>query len=484
MLLKKPTAIEGKKLLGFIILGSALVHFLVIFFLPAGRSTREHLYNAFKARGADSVSLEIVEISPQEQEKQLQTPKEELKEEKEALEEDSSRRQQFVDTGGSTTDEEVRVETEKVGEKGTLAKDTTPGGSDDRPRLEGTTEAPSIGGSPGEAQGPPDTPEAEASKTLVAESAPGGPQESASEGQGVETEVASEEENEVEEEVAEAVQGATPAPQESQAPEPLAQGPEPAEKPPQEESESSTAELPQEGKIATQAEGSETQAPLEDKKVPLLAETEKTTGENAATREESQLEKELRRLEVKEDGLIPIPKKEPHELAYVPPWELRGRVREVTRPKGQATATAPARRKPKVAISFNAKTLSGGDIMPMMDAAEANATGEGSPSFNVKKDEYAPYYKHIRDKISWYWFLGYGTRQEIKLETENDQPIIAEFKVYPEGMVKEVKIIQEAGNHLLASRIKDSIEATRLDKFSRYGVKEEYIDVRFNFYFF
>lgn len=485
MMVKKSVAIEGKKLLGLIILGSALVHFFVIFFLPAGQSTREHIYKTLQARGSGPVSLELVEVSPPPQEQLLAT-----EEKKAVIEEDLRKRLQFVDTGGSPTDEEVKVETERVGEKGTLARDTIPGGSDDRPRLEGTSEAPSLGGSPGEAQGgPSEVQEGEASIAIVAEETP---QEEA---QGVQTEGASEGESKAEgvADVANApgdtiAQGITPVPQELSVSEPQLAEAE-VEKPLQEVKEPSETE-----KLASQTDKPETQAPMEDKHVPLLADAEKpvvgeanlTARDNPpqADEEENPLEKELKKLEVKEDGLIPIRRKEPKELAYVPPWELRGKAKEAARPKGRAPTATPARGKPRVAMSFNAKTLSGGDIMPMMDAPEANAQGEGSPSFSVKKDEYAPYYRHIRDRISWYWYLGYATRQEMKLETEENKPIIIEFKVYSEGVVKEAKIVQEAGNHLLASRIKDSIEGTHLDKFSRFGVKEEYIDVRFNFYFF
>lgn len=488
MLLKKPSAIEGKKLFLFIILGSALLHFLVIFFLPEGRTRSEHLSKAFEV-GSSPVSLEL-EVVPPVEDKQLLAPKEELKEEEEIPQEDLQKRQQFVDTEASSTDEEVDVETEKVGEKGTLASDTVPGGSEDLPRLGGTSEAPSLGSVPGVAPTPPAMPEEETSKALVTE---GASQEST---QGLNTEETPFGESKLSE-VAGIIPGeAIPTPEEQPTAEASDQETKLAEtevekllqEAPQQEVEGAKGEMPEGLKTATQAKEPEAKPPIEDKNVPVPAETKKIAKGNLsqADKEESLLGKELEKLEVKEDGLIPIPKKEPQELAYVPPWELRGNIKEATRPKASPPTGTLAKAKPKVAISFNAKTLTGGEIvlMPPMDTAEANAPGLGSPSFNVKKDEYAPYYKHIRDRISWYWYLGYGTRQEIKLETENNKPIIIEFKVYPEGVAKEIKIIQEAGNHLLASRIKDSIEATRLEKFSRYDVKEEYIDVRFNFYFF
>ncbi len=138
---------------------------------------------------------------------------------------------------------------------------------------------------------------------------------------------------------------------------------------------------------------------------------------------------------------------------------------------------------PKVAISFNTKTLSGGTIEPLYDNKDANAAREGQEAFAVMKDLYAPYYRHIRDRISWYWILKYGTRAEINLETKPNTPIIIEFKVHPNGKIKTVEIIDGAGNKLLASYIRDSITETRLNKFPSY-VEEEFLDIRFNFYFF
>jgi hypothetical protein len=486
MLLKKPVAIEGKKLLGLILLGSALIHFLIIFFLPEHKTQREYQLKALQGGGPGPVSLEL-EPAPPAEARQPLSPVEELKKEVDPLEEELKKRQQFVDTSAEATDEEVKTETEKVGEKGTLAKDTTPGGSDDLPRLEGTSESPSLGSAPGVVPGPPAPPGGES--TSIAVPTEESPQ---AETQDVQPQEAPEGENKPEK-VAEAGPEAVPTPQEQPTPEPPTQEPKLAEVKEPEPVKEPELEIPEGPEVATQAKGTETPPPVEDKSAPLTDEAEKIAREGQpqtertlqADKGEDQVEKELEKLEVREDGLITIPKKRPQELAHVPPWELRGKTKEATRPKGGTTAT-PSKGKPRVAISFNAKTLSGGDIvvMPPMNSAEANAPGEGQPSFSVKKDAYAPYYKHIRDRISWYWYLGYGTRQEIKLETENNQPIIVEFKIYPEGVVKEVKIVQEAGNHLLASRIKDSIEATRLQEFSRYNVEEEYIDVRFNFYFF
>ncbi|KKO18506.1 MAG: hypothetical protein BROFUL_02776 [Candidatus Brocadia fulgida] len=141
-------------------------------------------------------------------------------------------------------------------------------------------------------------------------------------------------------------------------------------------------------------------------------------------------------------------------------------------------------KKPKVSFNVNAKTEGANNDPVLFEDTISNAAIPGAPSFNVKKHEYANYFKHIRDRISLYWFLGYGTRAELKLETRDDKPVIVEFKVLPDGSVGEVKIVDDAGNFNLASRLVSSIKnAAPLNPFPS-NIKEPSIDVRFNFYFF
>ncbi|MDO8137658.1 MAG: hypothetical protein Q6354_08460, partial [Candidatus Brocadiales bacterium] len=362
----------------------------------------------------------------------------ELMEKEEAVkeEEEVKKRQLFQDTASSPMDEEVKEETDMVGEKGTLAADTAPdeGPMDGKPKLSGESEVPAIGGLPGEGPGL-----AEVMEELKAEAFL------------IEGESPQEEVEEIEASDSGSVEGQEVA----------------VEKPSETPSEVQSAEAD----LAKLAE--EVPAPKETQVAE--ASPDKTLTEESLLEEKLELLKD----EVKE-RLQSIPEK-PKELAYVPPMEARKR--SEASPRQGAKASTPTKKRPKVAISFNAKTMAGGEPMPLMEAEDSNAPREGKEAFAVKKDEYAPYYRHIRDRITWYWVLRYGTRQEIKLETENNLPIIVEFKVYPEGVVKEAKIVQEAGNHLLASYVKDTVADTRFKQFPPY-VKEEYIDVRFNFYFF
>lgn len=138
--------------------------------------------------------------------------------------------------------------------------------------------------------------------------------------------------------------------------------------------------------------------------------------------------------------------------------------------------------KPKVAMSVNGKGVYNVPA-PSYKADLSNATLMGEASFNIKKNEYASYYKHIRDKISLYWMLYFGTDQSIKFTTKDGLPVIIEFKVNPSGKIIDVSIADDGGNPFLASRTHASVTKTELDAFPSF-IKEKYIDVRFNFYFF
>ncbi len=124
-----------------------------------------------------------------------------------------------------------------------------------------------------------------------------------------------------------------------------------------------------------------------------------------------------------------------------------------------------------------------GDDAPFFEDKISNSRITGAASFNIKKHEYAPYYKHIKDKIRLYWLLQFGTDASINQETNDFKPVIVTFKALPSGKITDVKIVDSAGNELLASKVQSSIQNTPLDKFPEY-VDEKYISVKFSYYFF
>jgi hypothetical protein len=130
-----------------------------------------------------------------------------------------------------------------------------------------------------------------------------------------------------------------------------------------------------------------------------------------------------------------------------------------------------------------ANNIPAGNDAPFFEDNISNSSITGAESFNIKKHEYAPYYKHIKDKIRLYWLLQYGTDASIDQETKDFKPVIVTFKALPSGRITDVKIADSAGNELLASKIQASIQNTILDKFPEY-IDEKQINVKFSYYFF
>ncbi len=136
----------------------------------------------------------------------------------------------------------------------------------------------------------------------------------------------------------------------------------------------------------------------------------------------------------------------------------------------------------KVSEQQNNNVPQGSDA-PFFEDNISNAPLRGAEAFNVKKHEYAPYYKHIKDKIRLYWLLQYGTDASINQVTKGFKPIVVTFKVFPSGIINNVEIVDSAGNELLASKIRVSIKNTTLNKFPDY-INDEHIDVKFSYFFY
>ncbi len=484
--------IGGWEFFGLLILASAVIHFLFIFFFPAGDLIGSKLFEEPKPVPVPMVFEFVSAGNEIEELKRKQELLEEASKEEEAEEEEQEevKRQQFMDTADSAVDEDVDADTEMIGEQGTLARDNAPdeGPLNEKPRLDGDSLMPTIGGPPGEGPG-----YAEGFEDIMAEVVDVDVDMEQVSAVDAETEAEAEVETEDADltefyEFSESDQltefdepeGAEGADQDNDT-DSLTEDLELAEA----ETEDTAAEtsMPEE----TEAEAVvETETPAaEDRLVQDTSAEVPETGETSevGTSQETKAGLFDEKLDRDKDGLLPVDEKK-RELAFVPPPE---RQRKKQSKKAQKKRKKSARKRgggrPKVAISFNGKSLSGGVIEPIYDSKDGNAALDGDEAFSVAKDEYAPYYRHIRDRVSWYWVLKYGTRAEINQETKPNTPIIIAFKVYPSGKVGNVKIVDTAGNNLLSSYIRDSIAETRLNEFPSY-VDEEFIDVRFNFFFF
>lgn len=389
----------------------------------------------------------------------------------------------FADTSENTEDENINVDTDKIGEKGSVAKDNFPDNKqsvNNEPHAEGHSTAPLLGkgkaGIPYDIRQQPQEQEVTAQAIIPEDRAQdkNSPPRYANLTKGLEK------------------QEAPPG-----KPLHVVQPQIPSEDRKAHSSEIKTGDSTHVSKrerlTIGQSIRQEDTEPLPNSEGVLFTDKQDEVNKESETEEESlhplkehetgekadAETKDLKETEKPKNTAIPKP-----EMAAPPP-EWSGAEPQRRLERGLDKEESPGEtKKPNASFNISAKTGGEKNDPVLFEDTISNAAIPGAPSFNVKKHEYADYFKHIRDRISLYWFLGYGTRAEIKLETRDDKPIIVEFKVLPDGSIGDVRIVDDAGNFNLASRLISSIKnAAPLNPFPS-KIKEPSIDVRFNFYFF
>ncbi|MDO8745036.1 MAG: cell envelope integrity protein TolA [Candidatus Brocadiaceae bacterium] len=497
MFVKLRTDFFNKNLFPFLIAASLAIHGIIIFLSPQTYQflSLKSLRDSFIREPSEyAVMLELEDTDMQREDTSLDTKEgqseDELKKEKEA---EKKKYKIFTDNSDNAEDEETSVDTDKIGGKGSVAKDNFPDSDqpvNNEPHAEGHSKAPLLGkgGNPLPVDGQQPKQEQETTaQAFVAKESPydrNSPPRYANLTQGLEK-------------------------QEEPAKQP--QRPQPQTVSEEHKEKTGAAEtIKQEKTIKTETT---TQAPkrerltigrgivqeeaaeaLPNSEGVLFTDKQDDTNKESEKKDESlssslQEEETEKKDEVKSEKLAET--KETKDTAAlkleipVPPSESSGVEPQRRLERGLDEQESPGEsKKPKVSFNVNAKATGASKDPALFEDTISNASIPGAPSFNVQKHEYADYFKHIRDRISLYWFLGYGTRAEIKLETKNDKPIIIEFKVLPDGSIDDVKIADDAGNFQLASRLISSIKnAAPLNPFPS-NIKEPSIDVKFNFYFF
>lgn len=496
MSIKSRTEFFNKNLFLLLIAASLVIHVLIIFLSPQANqilSLRSFRDSFIREPSEYAVTLElenadarIENVSDSNTKQDENTPKKE---------EDAEKKKQkiFADTSENTEDEDVNVDTDKIGEKGSVAKDNFPDDKqpvNNEPHAEGRTKAPLLGkgrsGIPYDIRQQPQEQEVTAQAIIPEES----------------------------------IQNKNSPPRYANLP----KGLEKQEAPPTRALHTVQPQVPSEERKVNTTEvktirldetiktedsthvskrerltighsiRQEEAEPLPNSEGVLFTDKQDEVNKESETEEESlpplkghetgektDVEtKDINKAKETKNTAILQPEKPP-----VPPSEQSGAEPQRRLERGLYEQESPGEAgKPKVSFNVNAKIEGTSNDPVLFEDTISNAAIPGAPSFNVKKHEYADYFKHIRDRISLYWFLGYGTRAEIKLETRDDKPIIVEFKVLPDGSIDGVKIVDDAGNFNLASRLISSIKnAAPLNPFPP-KIKEPSIDVRFNFYFF
>ncbi len=347
------------------------------------------------------------------------------------------KRQLFVDTSGRAVDEETQAETNKIGEKGSVARDMYSGENDinDKPRLES------------ESSFPGETPDEFASAVsqesgmpiVVGQSVP------------VKNEAEETAEDSVQEEAATASSEADKS----------------EEMPARDETEKldTAKEEPVIKDVKPVENVEEVISTVLGSDVVVLESESKGSDDADVDVVEEEIEKKIE------------PVEEYTETASISKALMKEAV------EGRRESVESKLQKKNDSSERQVTNVPSGDDVPYFEDSISNAPLRGAESFNVKKHEYAPYYKHIKDKIRLYWLLQYGTDASINQVTKGYKPIVVTFKVFPSGKIQNVEIADTAGNELLASKIRVSIQNTTLDKFPDY-INEKHIDVKFSYFFY
>jgi len=451
---------ENKTVFIYFLTISGIIHLIFVF----SSSSLSHLLkpslgfsdNASKKR---SYVIEIDLESEKEKEKSIQN-EEESKEEAEADTEDftEEKRQLFVDTPDNALDEETQAETNKIGEKGSIARDMYTGEDNvnDKPRLESDVDFPG------------EIPEELASAAFQESGFPA----DASYG-----------------ESSEAVSEGTIQPVvEEETVESLPEVPEVSdgEEPPVDNEIESFEKVQNEPVVqdikAEDIEAIDSQT-LNSPDTELLEDIDRIESAIlesdvviAETEPLENIEAETAVVE-EETEKITVPVEEYTKTASIP----KATMKEIIEGSKESTANKVQNNITTSVPQTN--NIPAGDDVPFFQDNISNSPITGTESFNIKKHEYAPYYKHIKDKIRLYWLLQYGTDASINQETVDFKPVVVTFKALPSGKITDVKIVDSAGNELLASKVQASIQNTPLDKFPEY-IDEKYINVKFSYYFF
>ena len=429
----KPHSVsENKKIFFYFLAISGILHLVFIFSTSNMSHLLQPVINYSDYGTKESNYLIEIDLESEEQ-------KEENVEAEEFGEADvrEEERQLFVDTSESAVDEETQAETNKIGEKGSIARDmfSDENNINDKPRLDSGSSFP------GEA---PD----EFASTVLQES-------------GMPTDISPTEP--VKDEAEKAVEDSV----EEEAVAVLTEVDKSAELPASDYTEKldATKEEPVVKDVKPAESVEEVVSEVLGSDVVVLESELKESDDTDADVVEEEVEKPT------------DPAEELTETASISKIMMK----EVV--EGRRESVAHKLQNKNKSSEQQDNNVPRGSDAPFFEDNISNAPLSGAESFNVKKHEYAPYYKHIKDKIRLYWLLQYGTDASINQVTKGFKPIVVTFKVFSTGKIKNVEIVDTAGNELLASKIRVSIKNTTLNKFPDY-INEEHIDVKFSYFFY
>src|SRR3990167_8387062 len=150
MFTKLRTAFFVKNLFPFLIATSLAIHGIIIFLTPQGYQflSFKSLRDSFIREPSDyAVMMEFEDTDAQIEDTSLDT-KQNKNEDELKKEAEKKKYKIFTDTSDNTEDEKTNADSDKIGEKGSVAKDTFPDNNqpvNNEPHAEGHSKAPLLG---------------------------------------------------------------------------------------------------------------------------------------------------------------------------------------------------------------------------------------------------------------------------------------------------------------------------------------------------
>ncbi|MBI5795727.1 MAG: hypothetical protein HZA47_05350, partial [Planctomycetes bacterium] len=180
MFVKLRTDFFNKNLFPFLIAASLAIHGIIIFLTPQGYQflSFKSLRDSFIREPSEyAVMMELEDTDAQIEDTSLDT-KQDQNEDELKKEAEKKKYKIFTDTSDNTEDEKPGVESDKIGEKGSVAKDNFPDSDqpvNNEPHAEGRSKAPLMGKGgnplPGDDKQPPQEQETTA-QAFIAEDSP------------------------------------------------------------------------------------------------------------------------------------------------------------------------------------------------------------------------------------------------------------------------------------------------------------------------
>ena len=118
----------------------------------------------------------------------------------------------------------------------------------------------------------------------------------------------------------------------------------------------------------------------------------------------------------------------------------------------------------------------------LFDNPTSGVLEAGDLCFNIKRDEYAEYYKHIVDRIALSWYILYAWNYG---ERRKPEPfgVKVTFRIGARGRISGTKIVDDGGVFFVATKVAACIaNASPLDAFPEH-ITEDSLNVRFTFLF-